>query len=145
MDPRRCGRNVLTTGSGDEITAGTARVQCTPPQALVGTSDSPNLTTHQKLPQRLHHQSNTLLDLCVGNLEPKWPRLWLLLLLTRAFKECLCQQALRMYCAGALDGKEPFAIEGSENWRSTPDNLKEREKWPERPRKPLHRRHNRHS
>ena len=24
--------------------------------------------------QRLHHQTFTLLDLCVGSLEPKWPR-----------------------------------------------------------------------
>ena len=30
-------------------------------------------------------------------------------------------------CKGSLDGKELFAIEGSENWRSTPDNLEERE------------------
>ena len=28
-------------------------------------------------------------------------------------------------CKGALDGKELFA----ENWRSTPDELEEREKW----------------
>ena len=31
-------------------------------------------------------------------------------------------------CKGALDGKELFALEGSENWRSTPDDLEEREK-----------------
>ena len=36
-------------------------------------------------------------------------------------------------CAGALDGKELFTIEGSENWRSTPDDLEEREKWPSPP------------
>ena len=30
---------------------------------------------------------------------------------------------LRSRCAGALDGKELFTIEGSENWRSTPDDL----------------------
>ena len=35
---------------------------------------------------------------------------------------------------GALDGKELFAIEGSENWRSTSDDLEEREKWPEKGR-----------
>ena len=33
----------------------------------------------------------------------------------------------------ALDDKELFVIEGSENWRSTPDNLEEREKWPKSP------------
>ena len=41
-------------------------------------------------------------------------------------------------CKGALDGEELFTIEGSENWRSTPDNLEEREK----AEKPTHRRHN---
>ena len=35
---------------------------------------------------------------------------------------------LRSHCAGALDGKELFTIEGSENWRSTPDDLEESEK-----------------
>ena len=29
---------------------------------------------------------------------------------------------------GALDGKDLFAIEGSEKWRLTPDDLEEREK-----------------
>ena len=33
-----------------------------------------------------------------------------------------------MNCAGALGDKELFTIEGSENWRSNPDNLEEREK-----------------
>ena len=40
-------------------------------------------------------------------------------------------------CKGALDGEELFAIEGSKNWRSTPDDLEEREKWPKkRPENP---------
>ena len=30
---------------------------------------------------------------------------------------------------GALDGKELFTIEGSKNWRSTPGQPEEREKW----------------
>ena len=30
-------------------------------------------------------------------------------------------------CKGALDGEELFTIEDSENWRSTPDNLEERD------------------
>ena len=42
---------------------------------------------------------------------------------------------------GALDNEELLVIEGSENWRSTPDDLEEREKWPEEGRKTLHRRH----
>ena len=42
-------------------------------------------------------------------------------------------------CKGALDGKDLFAIEGSENWRSTPDNLEEREKWPKKGRKTINR------
>ena len=33
--------------------------------------------------------------------------------------ECLCQQTLRVNCAGALDGKELFTIKNSEKWRST--------------------------
>ena len=37
-----------------------------------------------------------------------------------------------MNCAGALDDEELFIIEGSENWRSTPDDLEEREKWPKK-------------
>ena len=45
-------------------------------------------------------------------------------------------------CKGALDGKELFTIEGSKNWRSTPDDLEEREKWPKNSETPLHRRHN---
>ena len=40
-------------------------------------------------------------------------------------------------CAGALDGKELFTIEGSEKWRSTPDNLEEREKWPTKAENPF--------
>ena len=36
---------------------------------------------------------------------------------------------------GALDGKELFAIDGSENWCSTPDDLEEREKWPKKAEK----------
>ena len=40
-------------------------------------------------------------------------------------------------CKGALDDEELFTIEGSENWRSTPDNLEEREKWPERTKNPF--------
>ena len=39
-----------------------------------GASVSPDSTTKQKLSQRLHQQTFTLVDLCVGNLEPKWPR-----------------------------------------------------------------------
>ena len=46
--------------------------------------------------------------------------------------ESLCQQTLRINCAGALDGKELFTIEGSEKWRSTADDLEEREKWPKK-------------
>ena len=34
----------------------------------------------------------------------------------------VCPFIAETYCAGALDGKELFTIEGSENWRSTPDN-----------------------
>ena len=30
-------------------------------------------------------------------------------------------------CKGALKGEELFTIDGSENWRSTPDDLEERE------------------
>ena len=41
--------------------------------------------------------------------------------------ECLCQQTLRIKCAGALDGIELFTIEGSEKWRSTPNDLEESE------------------
>ena len=37
-------------------------------------------------------------------------------------------------CKGALDGEELFAIEGSKNWRSTPNNLKERENGLKRPK-----------
>ena len=43
----------------------------------------------------------------------------------------------------ALDGKELFTIEGSENWRSNPDNLEEREKWGRTAKKTSHR-HSRH-
>ena len=39
-----------------------------------------------------------------------------------------CQEGEKKRCAGALDGEEVFTIEGSENWRSTPDILEEREK-----------------
>ena len=46
--------------------------------------------------------------------------------------DCLCQQIRGMNCAGALDDEELFIIEGSENWRSTPDDLEEREKWPKK-------------
>ena len=53
-------------------------------------------------------------------------------------------KALRLIGKGALDGEELFTIEGSENWRSTPDDLEEREKWPKKAEKPTHRRHNRH-
>ena len=49
--------------------------------------------------------------------------------------ECLCRQTLRTNCAGALDGKELFTIEGSENWRSTPDNVEERKNGLKRPKK----------
>ena len=38
---------------------------------------------------------------------------------------------------GALDDKELFVIEGSENWRSTPDNLEEREKCGKTARSPF--------
>ena len=41
----------------------------------------------------------------------------------------------RLIGKGALDGKELFTIEGSENWRSTPDYLEEREKWPKKDQK----------
>ena len=41
-------------------------------------------------------------------------------------------ETLRINCARALDGKELFAIEGSGKWRSTPDDLEDREKWPEK-------------
>ena len=40
-------------------------------------------------------------------------------------------------CKGALDNKELFTIEGSKNWRSTPDDLEEREKWPKKGQKTL--------
>ena len=77
----------FTAGSGDEITAGAGAVDSkTGATGWItagagedvlhhwrwwGASVSPDLTTHQKLSQR---QTETLLDLCVGNLEPKWPR-----------------------------------------------------------------------
>ena len=38
-------------------------------------------------------------------------------------------------CKGAFDGTELFAIEGSKKWRSTPDDLEEREKWPKKAKK----------
>ena len=38
-------------------------------------------------------------------------------------------------CKGALNGEELFTIEGSQNWRLTPDNLEEREKWLKKGRK----------
>ena len=31
---------------------------------------------------------------------------------------------------GALDDEELFVIEGTKKWRSTPDDLEEREQWP---------------
>ena len=49
---------------------------------------------------------------------------------------------LQSHCAGALDGKELFAIEGSENWRSTPDDLEERENGLKKRPKNILRRHN---
>ena len=44
---------------------------------------------------------------------------------------------LRIHCAGALDGKELLTIEDSETWRSTPDDLEEREKWSKKDKKLL--------
>ena len=80
--------------------------------------------------------------------EPLQIVLLLLLFQTRSFrlnvnvnKTLRRQQTLRIYCAGALDDEELFIIEGSENWRSTPDDLEECEKWPKKAEKPLHRRH----
>ena len=43
----------------------------------------------------------------------------------------------RSNCAGALDNEELFVIEGSENWRSSPDDLEEREKWPKKAENPV--------
>ena len=51
--------------------------------------------------------------------------------------ECLRQQTLRINCAGAFDGKELFIVEGSEKWRSTPDDLEEREKCVRAAEKPV--------
>ena len=53
-------------------------------------------------------------------LEPKWLRSVVVVV--------VAVQTLRINCARALDGKEPFIVEGSENWRSTRDDLEEREK-----------------
>ena len=41
--------------------------------------------------------------------------------------DCLCQHFATNLLAGALD----------ENWRSTPDDLEEREKWPKKSKKPF--------
>ena len=51
--------------------------------------------------------------------------------------ECPCQQTVRINCAGALDGKELFTIEGSEKWRSIPDDLEERENAASHGEKPI--------
>ncbi len=42
---------------------------------------------------------------------------------------CVYPHEAEIHCAGALDGKELFTIEGSKNWRSTLEDLEEREKF----------------
>ena len=45
-------------------------------------------------------------------------------------------KSLRLNCAGALDGKELFTIEGIENWCSTPDNWRSAKNGLKRQRNP---------
>ena len=66
--------------------------------------------------------------------------LWLLWLFPTHVNGTRCVCPLPCYGLigkGALDGEELFTIEGSENWRSTPDNLEEREKCWETSKKPF--------
>ena len=41
----------------------------------------------------------------------------------------VCPRHQSLIGKGALDGEELFTIEGSKNWRSTPGQPEEREKW----------------
>ena len=66
--------------------------------------------------------------------------LWLLwLFLTRAENEShvYVDTTRKLIGKGALDDEELFTIEGSENWRLTPDNLEEREKCRTTAKKPF--------